>query len=133
MSLIPALPAADSRSFAAVGLDRQYPEIRRTTDGEIDFGWYLLRAKRLRTESYVSVARSIGRAIGGVFAGIAKALRERRQRQRALDELMGLDDRALRDMGLSRAGVVYAIDHGREDVPQPANANEKPGQAPKVA
>jgi uncharacterized protein YjiS (DUF1127 family) len=133
MSLIPTLPPTAARSFAAVGLDRQYPEIRRTADGEIDFGWYLLRAKRLRAESYADVVRTLGRAIGGVFAGIAKALRERRQRQRALDELMGLDDRALRDMGLSRAGVVYAIDHGREDVPPPANVNDKSGQAPKVA
>jgi uncharacterized protein YjiS (DUF1127 family) len=133
MSLIPLLPTTAARSFAAVGLDRDIPSIRRTPDGEIDFGWYLLRAKRLRTESYADVARSIGRAIGGMFSGIAKALRERRQRQRAWDELQGLDDRSLRDLGLNRAGIAYAIDHGREDVPQPANINDKLAQTPRVA
>lgn len=133
MSLIPSLPFSAARSFAPVGLDHDMPSIRRTTDGEVDFGWYLLRAKRLRTESYADSVRAIGRAIGGVFAGLAKALRERRQRKRALAELIGLDDRSLRDLGLNRAGVIYAVDHGREDVPPPANVNDKGAQAPKVA
>jgi uncharacterized protein YjiS (DUF1127 family) len=58
-----------------------------------------------------------------------EALRARRARKRALAELLSLDDRGLRDLGLNRAGVYFAVDHGREDVPAPANANEAPSRS----
>lgn len=121
MSLIPALPRSDSRSLTAIGLDAATPAIRRTADGRIDFDHYLLRARELRARSYAGALGALGRAVAGVF----RALRARRARKRALAELLSLDDRALRDIGLNRAGVFFAVDHGREDVPAPANANDK--------
>lgn len=129
MSLIPALPRSDSRSLAAIGLEAPSADIRRTPEGRIDFDHYLLRARQIRGEAYTGVFRALGRVIGGWV----KALREQRRRKRALAELLSLDDRGLRDLGLNRAGVYFAIDHGREDVPAAANINEKPSQSPKVA
>lgn len=120
MSLIPALPRSDSRSLTPIGLDAATPAIRRTEDGRIDFDHYLVRARALRSQSYAGLLRAAGRVIAAALG----ALRERRARKRALAELLGLDDRALRDMGLNRAGVFFAVDHGREDVPAPANAND---------
>jgi uncharacterized protein YjiS (DUF1127 family) len=131
MSLIPDLPPARARSFAAVGLDREYPEIRRTVEGRIDFDRYLLRAKRLRSESYASVFRAIARAVGGAYAAWVKAMRAQRERKRAVAELLSLGDRGLRDLGLNRAGVHFAVDHGREDIPSPAN--DTTARSPKVA
>lgn len=121
MSLIPALPRSDSRSLAAIGLDAATPAIQRTADGRIDFDHYLLNARALRSQSFARLLSAVGRSIARVFG----ALREQRARKRALAELLSLDDRGLRDLGLNRAGVFFAVDHGREDVPAPANANEK--------
>jgi uncharacterized protein YjiS (DUF1127 family) len=131
MSLIPILPTANAPSFAAIGLDPENPPIRRTLDGHIDFDWYLLRAKRLRSDSYARVFRAIGRAIGGAYAAWVKAVRANRERKRAVAELLSLDDRGLRDLGLNRAGVHFAVDHGREDIPAPAN--DATGRPIKVA
>lgn len=129
MSLIPALPRTDARSFAAIGLDTPAPEIRRTPEGYVDFDWYLLRGRQLRSQAFARVFRAIGRGI----AAWLKAVRDQRARKRALAELLSLDDRDLRDIGLNRAGVFFAVDHGREDVPGAANINEKPSRSPKVA
>ena len=129
MSLIPALPPSDARSLAAIGLDTATPAIRRLSDGRIDFDHYLLRARQIRSQSYVAVFSAIGRGI----AKWLKAIREQGARKRALDELLSMDDRGLRDMGLNRAGVYFAVDHGREDASAPANVNENSSQSPKVA
>ncbi|HEY7608088.1 MAG TPA: DUF1127 domain-containing protein [Alphaproteobacteria bacterium] len=133
MSLLPILPPSTARSFAAVGLEPELPAIRRRPDGGIDFDWYLLRARRLRSRSYADAFGAAVRGIGRVLAAVAKAMRERRQRRRALAELLNLDDRALRDLGLNRAGIFFAVDHGREDVPAVANVNDKPARSPRVA
>ena len=130
MSLLPTLPHSSARNFAAVGLDAETPAIRRKFEGGIDFDSYLVKARRLRGQAIGTVLRSIGQAIGSAFAALAKALRERRQRRRALAELLSLDDRGLRDLGLNRAGVYFAIEHGREDV---ANTNERPIRSPHAA
>jgi uncharacterized protein YjiS (DUF1127 family) len=129
MSLIPPLPRSDARSFAAIGLDTPSAEVRRTPEGHIDFDWYLLRARQLRGQAYAGVLRAIGRGI----VGWLKSIRAQRQRKRALAELLSLDDRGLRDIGLNRAGVYFAVDHGREDEPAPANLNNQPSRSPKVA
>jgi uncharacterized protein YjiS (DUF1127 family) len=125
MSLIPALPRSEARPLAAIGLDAATPSIRRTDDGRIDFDHYLLRARDLRARSYAGAFGAITRAVTGVL----NALRNRRARKRALAQLLSLDDRGLRDLGLNRAGVFFAVDHGREDMPAPANANEKPSRS----
>ena len=129
MSLIPVLPRSDARLLAAVGLDSPAAEIKRTPDGRVDFDYYLLRARQIRSESYSRVFRAIGRG----FAAWFKSIRDQRKRKRALTELLSLDDRGLRDIGLNRAGVYFAVDHGREDEVAPANLNDTPSRSPKVA
>jgi uncharacterized protein YjiS (DUF1127 family) len=64
---------------------------------------------------------------------VATSLREHHARKRALAELLSLDDRGLRDLGLNRAGLYFAVNHGREDIPLAANANELPERTPRVA
>ena len=129
MSLIPVLPRSDARLLAAVGLDSPAAEIKRTPDGKVDFDYYLLRARQLRSNAYARVVRAIGRGLAAWF----KSIREQRKRKRALVELLSLDDRGLRDIGLNRAGVYFAVDHGREDEVAPANLNDKPSRSPKAA
>lgn len=133
MSFLPILPPSTSRSFAAVGLEPELPAIRRRPEGGIDFDWYLLRARRLRSRSYAAAFAAVFRDIGAVFAAVARSLREHRARKRALAELLSLDDRALRDLGLNRAGIFFAVDHGREDVPAAANANDRSARSPHAA
>ena len=56
----------------------------------------------------------------------ASQLRARVRRERQLEELMAMDDHMLRDLGLSRGGIAYAFDHGREGefaAGEPANTN----------
>ncbi len=125
MSLIPGLPRSDARSLSAIGLDGKTPEIRRTADGHVDFDHYLLQARALRAQSYGGLFRAIARGLGAILASIRAA----RARKQALAELLSLDDRGLRDLGLNRAGVYFAVDHGREDVPAAANANERPSRS----
>jgi uncharacterized protein YjiS (DUF1127 family) len=133
MSLVPILPPSSSRSLAAVGLEAELPAIRRRPEGGIDFDWYLLRARRLRSRSYAAALGAVFRGIGAVFAAVARSLREHHARKRALAELLSLDDRGLRDLGLNRAGLYFAVNHGREDIPLAANANELPARTPRVA
>ncbi len=124
MSLIPSnLATGGSRSLVAVGLDHTPASIRRTAEGNIDYNYYLLRSRALRATAYAGTIRAVGKAIGAAFARLRKTWRDWRARRRAIDELMTLDDRTLRDLGLNRAGVIYVVDHGREDVPLPANVN----------
>ena len=134
MPLIPErLSAGCDRSLAAVGLDPALPAVRRTPEGGIDYDWYLLRARRLRSEAYAGSVRALWRGLGAALVGWIKSYRAWRARERAVAKLLSLDERGLRDIGLSRASIFFAIDHGREDVPAPANANAAPARSPKAA
>ena len=124
MSLIPErLFSGAHHSFAAVGLDRELPPIHRTAEGRVDQEYYLARSHALRSEAWKDAFDWLGRGIRYALFGWVKGWREWRQRQRAIAELWSMDDRMLRDLGLGRAGIFYAIDHGREDIPPPANVN----------
>ena len=125
MSLIPTLPRSDARSLAAIGLDGATPEIRRTPDGRVDFDHYLLRARELRAQSYGGILRAIAHGIGAVFASFRAAGAPKR----ALAELFSLHDPGPRGLRPHPAGVYFAVDHGREDVPAAANANERPSRS----
>lgn len=125
MSLIPSnLTAGPGRSLAAIGLDSAAPKLRRTAAGAIDYDHYLRRSQHLRAEFYGAAMRGLAGAVRSIFARIGKAWRDHQARRRAIEELMTMDDRSLRDLGINRAGVFYVVDHGREDVPGPANVNE---------
>ncbi len=79
-------------------------------------------ARQLRAKA---MAELLGKAASGI-KGLVKRrlldpLRARAERRRQLEELMNMDDHMLRDLGLSRAGIRYAFEHGREA--EPANTN----------
>ena len=134
MSLIPErLPASSRHTLAAVGLDQAFQQVRRTPNGEIDFDHYLKRARDLRKESYAEAFRALFRAIAKPFVALARAYSNHRAHRRAVSELLSLDDRSLRDLGLNRAGVHFVVDHGREDVIVAANTNETPARSPRAA
>ncbi|MGQ0663338.1 MAG: DUF1127 domain-containing protein [Pseudomonadota bacterium] len=73
----------------------------------------ILHAARAMRAAYVAEwTGRVGGAMARLFAGIAARYRAWRRRQRAYDELMSLDDRALADIGLSR-GDIPAVAAGR--------------------
>lgn len=124
MSLIPERVFSGAhRSLASVGLDREVPPIRLTAEGRIDHDYYVARARAVRSKAWKDALTGLGRLLNTALFGWVKAWRNWRERRRAISELWSMDDRMLRDLGLGRAGIFYAIDHGREDVPPPANAN----------
>src|ERR1044071_1574655 len=123
MSLIPARGwPTTARSFAAIGIDPELPRLQRRPEGGIDYDWSLARARGLPPEAYLHTFGRIGHAIGAATSGLIHALSEWRTRRRALAELLSMDDRGLRDLGLGRSSVYFAVDHGREDI-EPANVN----------
>jgi len=122
MSLIPQNRYA-GRSLASVGLDSPNPSLRRTAEGGIDYNYYLARSRDLRGASYAAAFRGLARLVRASASKLAAAYRNWQAHRRAVAELNELDDRTLRDLGVNRAGLDYIVDHGREDVPAPANAN----------
>jgi uncharacterized protein YjiS (DUF1127 family) len=95
-----------------------------TTNGKAIFDEAALHraASELRSKALAELFGKAGRGIKGfVKRHIVDPMRARARRERQLEELMGMDDHMLRDLGLSRGGIAYAFDHGREG--EPANAN----------
>jgi uncharacterized protein YjiS (DUF1127 family) len=126
MSLIPQnLLAGHGRSLASVGLDSPTPALQRTADGAIDYNYYLKRSSALRAASYAAAFRGLAKLVRGAVSKLAAAYHNWQAHRRAVAELNELDDRTLRDLGVNRAGLDYIVDHGREDVPAPANANTR--------
>lgn len=89
-------------------------------------------ARRQRAEAF---ARLVGKAATGITGWVKRhvvePLQARAARQRQLEELTNMDDHMLRDLGLSRGGIAYAFEHGREG--EPANANTPSRKAPRAA
>ena len=83
-------------------------------------------------------ARYIAFAMGKVARGVVGLLRRRIleptrayfKHRRQVEALMNMDDRMLRDMGLSRGGIAYALKNGRQG--EPANTNEA-AKTPRAA
>lgn len=95
-----------------------------TTNGKaiVDEAAIHRAARELRAKAFAELIGKAGRGIKGlVLRNIVEPLRARARRERQLEELMSMDDHMLRDLGLSRGGIAYAFDHGREA--EPANAN----------
>lgn len=119
-----------ARSLTAVGLEHDLPPIHRQLDGSIDYEWYI---RRSRVERSRAVGRALSRlavkVVDLVRRNVVQPFRARLERQRAIAELMSLDDHMLHDdLGISRSGVYYAVDHGRDGTPIAANENERGGQ-----
>lgn len=84
-------------------------------------------ASQLRAQAFAELLGKAGRGIKRlVVRTIVEPVRARVRRERQLEELMAMDDHMLRDLGLSRGGIAYAFDHGREGefaAGEPANTN----------
>jgi uncharacterized protein YjiS (DUF1127 family) len=79
-------------------------------------------ARELRAKAVAELFGKAGRGIKAlVLRAIVDPIHARARRERQLEELMAMDDHMLRDLGLSRGGIAYAFDHGREA--ETANAN----------
>src|SRR5262249_45956835 len=99
----------------------------------------LFRAARAnRTRTIAVVLRLSGRRVVRFLnRRVLRPVQAHFERQRSFAELMNMDDRMLRDMGISRGTIFRAIEHGREpantNVPlKPANTNA-PLKRPDVA
>jgi uncharacterized protein YjiS (DUF1127 family) len=88
-------------------------------------------ARELRAKAFAELIGKAGRGLKVlVTRHLVEPLRARVRRQRQLEELMAMDDHMLRDLGLSRGGVAYAFEHGREA--EAANTNA-PRTKPRAA
>ncbi len=77
--------------------------------------------------------RRVARSLKAWFvAHLVTPIRQRQAEASQLRELMAMDDRMLHDLGITRSGIRYAFDHGRE-TPAPANSNTPLGKAPHAA
>ncbi|MCW5770820.1 MAG: DUF1127 domain-containing protein [Rhodospirillaceae bacterium] len=89
-------------------------------------------AAQMRAEHFAAL---VGKAAAGIKAWVKRhvtnPMHVRAQRQRQLDELNHMDEHMLRDLGLSRGGIAYAFEHGREA--EPANVNVPPAKTPRAA
>jgi len=96
-----------------------------TTTNEKPFTDEFALYQAARVARAKAVAELIGKAGSGikglVTRHLVEPLRLRARRHRQLEELMHMDDHMLRDLGLSRGGIAYAFEHGREV--EPANVN----------
>ena len=83
----------------------------------------IYRAARIaRAEAFAVLVRKAASGVAGlVKRNLVGPLRARAERRRQLDELLNMDDHMLRDLGLSRGGIAYAFEHGRDG--EPANTN----------
>ncbi|MCW5731204.1 MAG: DUF1127 domain-containing protein [Alphaproteobacteria bacterium] len=76
---------------------------------------------------------TVSRAVKRAFAGLRDLVTERMARAKAYDQLMSLDDRMLKDIGINRGDVPMIVEgvmpYGRyrgpanENLGLPANAN----------
>jgi uncharacterized protein YjiS (DUF1127 family) len=98
------------------------------TDWHIDYpdypsSRYIARAHQDRADALASAGHRLAAGVGGIVA----ALRQWRERRRATHELQSLDDRLLKDIGITRGDVWAAVhgelsDRGAESAPAPAPA-----------
>ena len=75
---------------------------------------FIERAQQERADALARAGHLLVAAVGRPLLQAADAIRQWRDRRRALRSLMLLDDRMLRDIGLNR-GDVWAAVHGLTD------------------
>jgi uncharacterized protein YjiS (DUF1127 family) len=84
-------------------------------------------AREMRAKAFADLIGKAAKGIAGfVNRTVLAPMKARAQRERQLEELMNMDEHMLRDLGLSRGGIAYAFEHGREGEvagAAPANVN----------
>jgi len=83
-----------------------------------ELSYRLALARHERAEVVASIAHAAIRGVSRLFTGVAESFR----RRAAYDELNGLDDRMLRDMGLNRGELWAAVDGSARQEPSNDNA-----------
>lgn len=73
---------------------------------------------RLIAEARRARDAALAARISGFFRGLRNALTAMRARRETIEQLQGLSDRELADIGISRSGIVAAAE---ASVPMPAN------------
>jgi uncharacterized protein YjiS (DUF1127 family) len=81
------------------------------TDWNTPYTHYIDRAHQDRADALSGAGRRLVTAIVGVAVSTSEAVRHWRERHRATHELLSLDDRLLKDIGITR-GEVWAAVHG---------------------
>ena len=89
-------------------------ELMRLDDAVLDdIGldrWDIRAYAQSRAAARWPAGRSLGTALVGVVSAANQALKRGRERRKAMRDLMSLDDRALKDIGLSRSQIPWAVD-----------------------
>jgi uncharacterized protein YjiS (DUF1127 family) len=104
------------------------------TNGKTEYDEFAIyqAARELRARAFADM---VGKAAAGIKGWVRRhvtdPLRARAVRQRQLEELMAMDEHLLRDLGLSRGGIAYAFEHGRDA--EPANTNVPRRKTPHAA
>ena len=81
------------------------------SDWHTPYTHYIDRAHQERAEVLARAGHRLVTAVAGAAVTIGGGLRQWRERRRATHELMSLDDRLLKDIGITR-GEVWAAVHG---------------------
>jgi uncharacterized protein YjiS (DUF1127 family) len=81
------------------------------------------RANALRAEMAASAMRTAVAALKRAAVALWRRYEAWRREQAAVGELMALDERMLKDIGLSRTEIRTAVAHGRYGEPEIANEN----------
>lgn len=75
------------------------------------YSQYIDRAHQDRADALARAGHRLVVGVAGLAGGIVAVLRQWRERRRATHELLSLDDRMLKDIGLTR-GDIWAAVHG---------------------
>jgi uncharacterized protein YjiS (DUF1127 family) len=81
------------------------------SDWNTPYAHYIDRAHQDRADALVRAGHRLVTAVVGVAVRTSDAVRQWRERRRATHELQSLDDRLLKDIGITR-GEVWAAVHG---------------------
>jgi len=68
----------------------------------------------VRSAARKQVLADSWRWLASAYARVTRAMAKRRRQRRAIAELERLDDRLLKDIGISRSEIPYVVGHGRE-------------------
>jgi uncharacterized protein YjiS (DUF1127 family) len=97
------------------------------SDLHIPYSQYIDRAHQDRADALARAGYLLITAVAGAAASIREILRRWRERRQATRSLLALDDRLLKDAGLTR-GDIWAAVHGqfpdREDDAAPTPADD---------
>lgn len=85
------------------------PDYRRLPDGRLDYDHYRHAARQARAQAIWQAMTQGVSLCGAGLAALLRAWLVRRDRVRARHQLLAMDDRALRDIGISRCDAIQGM------------------------